>query len=292
MFDPTHVGNVKFDAVKFWKLVDKQTKSVTPVLFAILNLQGIDHGIVLKENKDGIADQLVIDRLKHMCGLEPMHTAMLRIPFGVALNVETGQYEAFEKQNTEYFMFRAKFRKLANGKVKFIKEPNLSDYDQELVQYREFRIELFKILVFHWLIGFESSIENIIVRDGLPMAIGDYRLFNGSPKPEFVQLVLGNLIKNDKHEDIEILLEAVNEVKGHFDFDNMRGCLLLSRKEETDLNHRHPRMRLSGPVRDFAINIEQRLDFISECTDGDVKNPFRSNTIKEFIEQLLTGFKG
>ena len=58
------------------------------------------------------------------------------------------------------------------------------------------------------------------------------------------------------------------------------------------MKYKQPRMKLSGAVRDYAIEIEQRMDFMIECTnDKDLVNSFAENSMKEFIEQLLTGFK-
>lgn len=410
MFDPTHIGNVPFDAIKYYE--DAKCFGHNAV-FCIINLQNVDHAVVLKENKSGIADQLVIDRMKFMCGLEPLYTVMLRIPmliinedsdsdsdseeirnlsdndsdndiedkeyskefqniYGLEdiiddnnddINIKRNNNSLRPGPNTEYLMFKANFTKnqitklpnLPPGKlVNFIDDVKLMDYDEEFRGYDEFRIELYKIIVFHWLVGFNCTANNIIVRNGLPMAINDRNLCQGGPDKNFIKEIFGDLVDEERlkkkdtqtlankasylmsrfsnifeggfeHETghnnnndnsdnndndeikvstdslrfdneenrktIELLREAINEVTGHFDFDNMRGCLLSTRQEETDLSHKRPVLRISDVAKNIAIEIEERLDFMTVCAADNEqgRNSFlKTETIDHFLYHLLT----
>ena len=65
MFDPCHIGNVPFESIKYWEIVSSvgngyQVNNNSQPFFAVINLQGRNHAVILKENRSEKADQVVI----------------------------------------------------------------------------------------------------------------------------------------------------------------------------------------------------------------------------------------
>lgn len=263
MFDPCHIGDVPFRAVK------RVERAYPNRYFAILELQHNDHTMILKRNTNDIADQLVIDRLKYMCEIEPSHVILLRLPVIFNNNDEMLEVGTFK----EYIASRAVYDLNAG----FIHEPKLVNHPIALVREPEFMIELQKILVFHWLVGINSTLDNVMIRDGMPISVDEAYISTQKPSRAFMDFVIGELLNfDDETDDLDVvavyreqmtlLEEAMREVCGHMDFDTMRGILLQSRQTESSLFHRKPFMKLGTNIRTIAENIEEKIDFLNEAT--------------------------
>ena len=116
MFDPTHIGSLPADAVKYYE--PRGSNNSHQSFFVILTIQNIDYAVILKLNTNHLADPVVIDRMKYMCEIEPSHVVILKLPY----KIEYGELLPSNSYN-EFLMYRANIRvistKMEIGTAKF-----------------------------------------------------------------------------------------------------------------------------------------------------------------------------
>jgi hypothetical protein len=297
MFDPFHISCFEKSDIKYWEPVNATRPRTRDPIFAILTIQGNEHAVMLRENVSNTADQIVADRLKFMCEIEPMYTVALKLKCIYMYSPSEGSI-LLDSPPTDYYMTRALTRivdlddeeLLADEddqipyegyqlndeqKLTFLRTTAWIDHPLDLRTTPEFAFELLKILIFHWLIGVNTDQHHIAIHNGLPFSINELALENGKPSRLFFERIQYELDADEPGYTISMLPEVIQEVGGHFDFDTMRGILIQSREPQTDLKHRIPVMKLSENCRTIAENVEERLDFML------------SYSIEEFVTRFL-----
>ena len=82
------------------------------------------------------------------------------------------------------------------------------------------------------------SCDNIIIRNGIPLAINE-SLFNPrAPEKELLRLIFQGWSRETIYDHLK---EIILETGEYFDYDNMRGILLQSRESESSLMGRKPK---------------------------------------------------
>lgn len=181
-FNGSRLGKHEFNSVIKWIYPCNPTTKgrKTVVCYALLNLNGHDHPIILKRNCSGNNDQIVADELKPLFGLTKMGTHQIRlhgIPRKYYENspwvLDTGQLNFYiYPQWSDYFIFRATTTTGENNACSFISMPILKDTpwlpttgNQITSKHKLFYYEIQKIFVFRDLLKInDTNLSNILVR--------------------------------------------------------------------------------------------------------------------------------
>lgn len=245
MFDPLHIGRLHSNYIKVTHVV--ATKKKYSPFKALVTLQGHTHALLLKPNLEWYRDQIVADRIKHMAGLRPMHT------FGLELNFAYCDGKRVETEWMDYFAFA-----LSKNEVESPDSlPTLQTVDRSLFESFRFRVELCKIILFRYMLGFSNTCEeHILIRDGMPISISETKIGSSLLSREFL----------DQFSFIEAKAweEGKKELLEHFNLDNLRGCLLQTRMAERNIFHRTSKGPLSIQVKKMAELIEERFSILED----------------------------
>lgn len=249
MFDPYSIGHVDTNAVEVVKVFNGRPGQLRSFR-AVVTLQGAQHKVIFKPNVNGTWDQLIVDRLKHLFCLEPMHTASCTLNFCYPRDE---QYVS--DVPIQYFMFADKIPS----------RETLEDVEYSTVS-REFRKEIYKIALFRYVVGVtKTTADHILIRAGVPMSISEITITGTAIPRPFIQ----KYIETDFDE--VLMKEAMECIKLKFDHDSMRGIILGTRKPEREMKSKKPKYHLSSKARDIAIMIETRLDVVTTCDPEELR---------------------
>jgi hypothetical protein len=253
MFDPIHIGKIYADYVKVIHPV-KSKRTCWPFK-ALVTIQGHLHALFLKPNLSENRDQIVVDRLKHIADLQPMHT------FGLLLNFSYIDGVRKVGDWMEYFAMALNEKEVHDqNSLPFLKLPCS----------REEKIELCKIVIFRYMLGLSNtSLEHIIIRKGRLMSISETKISSACPSNAFLESL--SFIES---ECWDIARKLVSQ---GFDLDKMRGAILQTRSPERDIFKKSSKGPLSIPSKRIAEIVEDRLMQIKECTPKDFPDIMRSN---------------
>lgn len=242
MFDPYDIGTIEAtDIVKWIPVTDNITH-------AILVLQGKQHAVLLKQTKNYKDEQLVADRIKFMCALEPMYVCTLQIP-----KVDIHQ-KGISSNPIKYFMIYTEFR--YSGEVEFVKCPNITNIENPD------NFEICKILLFRFMIGAKNTTEeHIIVRNHKYVSISENVLCNGKLNPTLVN----KYMMND-----ELLWRARKAITENFDFDCLRGIICGTRQEEREIV-RTKKIKLNIDYKSLIALIECNLEIIASVSCSELR---------------------
>ena len=243
MFDPYSIGHIGTDAVEVVKVFNGRPGRMRSFR-AVVRLQEHQHKVIFKPNLNMIWDQLIVDRLKYLFNLEPMHIVSCTLSFCYP---KEERYESDVPIN--YFMLADKNP---------VRE-TLEDIEYSTVS-RDFRREIYKIALFRYIVGVtKTSVEHILIRAGIPMSISETTITGTALSRPFIQ----KYIETDFEE--VLMREAVECIKLKFSHDSMRGIILGTRKPEREMKSKKPKYTLSTKSRDIAILIETRLELVTSC---------------------------
>jgi hypothetical protein len=124
MYDPTFIDKVHAVDVEVINIM--KTTSNLNVLKCVVTLQGKKHALILKRNVYAERDQVVIDRLKHVFNLVPMHT------FCMLMNFEYRNGVRFTCDWVEYLAFASSLEEVQSSKPLPHFEFNL--YEKKIVK--------------------------------------------------------------------------------------------------------------------------------------------------------------
>lgn len=248
MFDPQSAGRIEAKDVEVLHVLPGRPGKWQH-FEAIVTLQGNRHKMFFKANPGGKRDQLVADRLKHMFGLQPMHTVMCALDFGYQQD-ERVELDAW----LEYFMFA--------NLVPI--EGHLGDVDFES-QSDDFKLEVYKIIMFRFILGLlKTQDDHILIRNGMPISISEMIITSGLPSREFVNKYI------NESTSIALLQRAQLELADKFDNDNLRGVILQTRKVERTMFGLKPKGPLNLKASRIAVIIEERVDLITTCDPSKI----------------------
>lgn len=246
MFDPYYIGRVNPDNVTVTYVLITHSKLYN-LFKAVVVIQGHNHSLLLKPQAEGYRDQVVADRLKYVCNLQPMHSFALSLNFvyvgGIRKDSEWTEYVALALNKKE------------------VETPELlpSLKIEDLQNSKEFQIEFCKIVMFRYLIGLRNTLlENILIRNEKLLSISETMISSGYPSKEFLESL--DFIPK------EIWEEARNSLLFSFDLDNVKGIVLQTRQAERDIGHRRPKGPLSTSVRNMVETIEDRYIRLRETS--------------------------
>ena len=259
MFDPTSVGKIDAKAIEVIRVLPSQPGKLQ-LFEAVVTLQGNKHRVLFKPNRNGKRDQIVADRLKHIFSLTPMHCVSAHLNFCYQHDERVEWHDGIE-----YLMLAAKVTA-----TKCLRDVNFQ------CQSDEFKKEVFKIIMFRFIIGARNTTEDhIVIRSdqqdeldiddqsdicsGLPMSISEMTLASALPPRDMVEKYI-----NSK-TDLELLKAARLELGERFDNDCLRGVIFGRGKIERDLDRLISRPGLTIAARRTAQVIEERFDLVMNC---------------------------
>lgn len=251
MFDPLHIGKLSANYVKVVHIVRKSAGYDS--FKAVVTLQGHTHALLLKPNLEKFRDQIVIDRMKHLFGIQPMHV------FGLQLNFVYEQGEKFEGRWQEYFAMALSKEEVLSAEP----PPTLKTLEPNLLKESNFRMELCKIVLFRYLVGsYKTCSEHILIRNGMPVSVSENKISSA-----FLSL---NFISSLPKLEEKDWLEARKSILSRVDLDSLRGIILQTRKPERSIDKKAPKGPLSLPVRRITEIIEERLTILEDYSLQDL----------------------
>lgn len=267
MFDPTYGGSLGRDDILWWEQINQRAEK-SPVR-AIVKINSHYHAVILKENIGGKMDQVVADRLKYMCNLQPMHAAM------VSLSVQFRSNHIFDCAKLPHLMFAAQFKIEKVHVPRFVfKQPTTL---QKMIKAgwqlsnasEDFRLELCKIVLFRFLVGaYHSSTEHIIVlNDNTPISISEIYIGSCRQAHEFIDACTGDWTTKTTRLLIE---KARKEITQNFFLDSMRGILLQREGPEREVKRHRPKRPITLNIVRMAELIEERLDILKSVDYEDL----------------------
>jgi hypothetical protein len=244
MFDPYFIGKVDRRDVKV--LTSLGAKRIQ-MLKVVMKLGDNYHILILKPNLERYRDQIVIDRLKHVFNLTPMHT------FGVELDFVYSGGLQHDVDSMEYFAFASQWKEECE---------TLDDQISLSVEHKE---KVLMILMFRYVVGaLNTSGEHILLKRGKLISISEGRFATGgesnSLAPQFADLS-GSIWAKSRDR----LLKGVL-------LDNIRGIVLQSDNPTNNIDRKASQGPLSIPVRRIMTNIESRLDILKTASIKDLKD--------------------
>ncbi len=241
--------------------------------YIILILQKRQHAFVLEENKLGVADRLVADRLKYIFGLAPIHTVMARL--SMTLRMKDKLPRAIITEPKDYILSATPMWRDENNNISFVQEPDLIEAMKlipSLMKDDKFKLGVIKIFLFRFLVGASNSnfssirVRTVFRKDKNGNKIGKYiPVSHREEKLGKKDIPNTRLSQKEKYivfNDKELIDIARKELIDNFDHDNMRGIVLQTRKPEPDVKNRRPRKALSIPANKLCNLIEERIDIL------------------------------
>jgi hypothetical protein len=244
MFDPYFIGEVDRKDVR---VVNSFGGKQFQMLRVFLKLGDYYHTLILKPNIDKDRDQIVIDRLKHVFNLEPMHTFGLKLDFVYSNGVQ------YNSDWVEYFAFASTL----NGE-ELLPVECLNDLSNE------HKIQATMILLFRYIVGaIGNTFEHILFKGKTLMSISEGRFTTMEMCRDFASQF------NDINTDTWVKARQ-RLLKGVL-LDNIRGILLQIENPTNNINSKSPKGPLSIPARNIMVSIETRLDIIKTSELDELK---------------------
>jgi hypothetical protein len=243
MFDPYFIGKVERDNVK---VLDAFGTKRFQLLKAVLKLGDNYHVVLLKPNHDRTRDQIVIDRLKHVFNLHPMHT------FGLSLDFVYCVGALNDYDNMEYFAFATKLKE-----DEFDHVYDIRDLDQEQQE------QAVMILMFRFIVSAVGNHnEHILIKGTKLVSISEGWFSRQDMDSEFASQ-FGMIKRTTWIAARERLMKGVL-------LDNIRGIVLQTENPTNTIHAKAPKGPLSIPVSRIMYSIEDRLDMIKNDDLGEV----------------------
>jgi hypothetical protein len=256
MFDPWQGDTVSRSDVLNW-----HTIKGTTTLFAILRLQKEIYAVLLKPDTGERYDQLVADRFKFMCNIEPMYVIKLDVCLKVIRDQELPNEEG---RAYPYLMIHCDFDPDEHDIAHYKASPTIDKC--KLTEEQLF--EVYKILLFRYMIGVRGTKEeHIVLRRGKVVSISEMSIGISELPRALVSKCLTN---ND------MLKRAAHEVTKDFDFDCLRGIIYGTMKPERGkVRARKLPMTLE---REALMNIiEDRCETLKQCPIDELRNALSRN---------------
>lgn len=238
MFDPFFIGKVDRKDVRVLASFGSRGQQMLKV---VIRLNDNYHVLILKPSLEGYRDQIVIDRLKHVFNLTPMHAFGLELDFVYCNNV------LVDVQRMEYVAFASK-----------MKEETETVADQ-LTLTMEQKEEILMILMFRYIVGaLNTSGEHILIKEGKLISISEGRFGLDGTCSEFASQFkdIGHAVWDKSRKRL---------LKGVL-LDNIRGIALQGENPTSSIDRKASAGPLSISVRRVLTNIEIRLDILSTAT--------------------------
>ena len=248
MFDPYFVGEVDTKDVR---VIETLGTRQFQMLKVVLKLEDQYYVLLLKPNIGRERDQIVLDRLKHVFNLRPMHT------FGLRLNFVYVNGIRFDANSSEYFAFASAIERKQSDCIEDVNNLNL-----------EQKIEALMILMFRYIVGATGNQnEHILIQDGHLLSISEGRFTTMEMCPDFAsqfnQIPASVWVKARKR-----LLKGVL-------LDNIRGIVLQIDHPTNNIDKKSPKGPLSMAVRRIMFSIENRLDLVKNLELKELKEYLR-----------------
>lgn len=292
MFDPAFINNIKptdiiyiqnfvpFDGIALGAIVGN-TKNKVRYYKTIVKLQDNFHALIMEPNIYDNSNRLVIDRLKYIFDLRPMHVFLSRIPMNI--RHVSDDVEIVECDKLDY-IFTCPDIELVylnnNSKVESIDNKNkLIKFNQfkllvnslELLEDDIFKKEVIKIILFKFIIGNnECHPHSIIVKydkyneQFIPLSCIENHICKQN-KVDWIGIYGDILFNND-----DLITEAKSEVLQNIDYDCIRGIILQSGNPETALAHHRSRKALSVLPTVFFEFVDTRIEILSTLSNGEL----------------------
>lgn len=251
MFDPWQGDTVNRDDVLDWHSIKGTT-----TLFATLKLQNEIYAVLLKPDISERYDQLVADRLKFMCNIEPMYVIKLDVCLKVVGDRELPNEEG---RAYPYLMIHCDFDVDENDVAHY--KPSLTINNFKLNEQQLF--EVYKILLFRYMIGVRGTKEeHIILRRSKIVSISEMSIGIS----ELPRALVSKYLTND-----DMLERAAYEVTKDFDYDCLRGVVYGTMKPERGkVKARKLPMTLE---REALMNvIEERCETLKQCPVDELRD--------------------
>lgn len=235
MFDPYFIGKVERNNVR---VLDVLGNKRFQMLKVALKLGDNYHVVILKPNHDRTRDQIVIDRLKHVFNLHPMHAFGLSLDFvycGGVLN---------DYDNMEYFAFASKLNEDEFDHVCDIRDLDENQKEQAIM-----------ILMFRFIVSAVGNHnEHILIKGTKLVSISEGWFSRQNMDCEFASQ-FAFIKRNTWLAARDKLLKGVL-------LDNIRGIVLQTENPTNTIHTKAPKGSLSIPVSRIMFSIEDRLDMI------------------------------
>jgi hypothetical protein len=247
MFDPYFIGEVERKDVR---VVQPLEDGRFQLLKAVVKLGEGYHALILKPNIARERDQIVLDRLKHVFNLTPMHT------FGLKLDFVYSNGTQYDSDWTEYFAFASS---LHEGVLEAVED--IDDLSEE------HKIQAVMILLFRYLVGaIRNRNEHILIRNQKLVSISEGRFTTMEMCSDFASQFV--------NIPVQIWIEARSRFLKGVLLDNIRGVVLQVDHPTNNIDGKASKGPLSIPVRRIMVSIENRLDLV------------KTSDVKELRERL------